>query len=101
MLKLVRGTLNSNTCVLYSVTQLHNKNTQICRCSTTVNGCCTSEEKWKQVIRFFIEYSTVAMLEERNEQSYARSVTNLSYQNSLHDRCRFLPLKLGFRVVAS
>ena len=29
--------------------------------------CCTSEEKWKQVERFFIEYGTIAMLEERTE----------------------------------
>ena len=30
------------------------------------------------------------MLEERTEQSYARSVTDLSYQNNLHGRCRLL-----------
>ena len=29
---------------------------------------CTSEENWKQVIRFFIEYGTVVRLEERTEQ---------------------------------
>ena len=87
--------------VYCTVTQQYDKSSQICRCSTTVIGCCTSGEKWKQVIRFFIEYGTVAMLEERTEQSYARSVTDLSYQNNLHGRCRFLPLKLGFGVVAS
>ena len=76
--------------VYCTVTQQYNKNYQICRCSTTVIGCCTSEEKWKQVIRFFIEYGTVAMLEERTEQCYARSVTDLSYKNNLHDRCKFL-----------
>ena len=31
---------------------------------------------WKQAIRFFIEYGTVARLGERTEQSYARSVTD-------------------------
>ena len=45
---------------------------------------------WKQAIRCFIEYGTVERLEERTEQSYARSVTDLSYQNNLHDRFRFL-----------
>ena len=29
--------------------------------------CCASEEKWKQVNRFFIEYGTIARLEERTE----------------------------------
>ena len=36
-------------------------------CSTVVIDCCTSGENWKQVIRFFIECSTVARLEERTE----------------------------------
>ena len=36
-------------------------------CSTVVIDCCTSREYWKQVIKFFIEYGTVARLEERTE----------------------------------
>ena len=32
-------------------------------CSTIVIDCCT----WKQAIRFFIEYGTIARLEERTE----------------------------------
>ena len=36
-------------------------------CNTVVVDCCTYGESWKQVIRFFIEYGTVARLEERAE----------------------------------
>ena len=36
-------------------------------CSTVVIDCCTSGESWKHVIIFFIEYGTVARLEERTE----------------------------------
>ena len=36
-------------------------------CSTVVIDCYTSEERWKQVNRFFIEYRTVARLEEQTE----------------------------------
>ena len=84
MLKLVPGIFYAGVCAWYiklkyneveihnfmyycTVTQQYNKNSQICRCSTTVIGCCTSEEKWKQVIRFFIEYGTVESLGERAE----------------------------------
>ena len=42
-------------------------NSHFCGCSTVVIDCCTSEEKWKPVNRFFIEYGTVARLEERTE----------------------------------
>ena len=35
--------------------------------NTVVIDCCTSGETWKQVIRFFIKYGTVARLEERGE----------------------------------
>ena len=73
-----------------TVLKQYNKNSHFCRCCSAVIGCCTSEEKWKEVIRFFIEYGTVAMLEKRTEQRCARSVTDLSYQNNLHDRCRLL-----------
>ena len=34
---------------------------------------------WKQAIRLFIEYGTVARLGERTEQSYARSVPDPIY----------------------
>ena len=96
MLEIVRGTLNSNTMKLRAKTNsifflyCSIANSHFCYCSTVVIQCCTSEEKWKQVMRFFIEYGTVAILEERTEQSYARSVTDLSYENNLHDRCRLL-----------
>ena len=46
-------------------------NSHFCGCSTLVIDCCTSEEKWKQVNRFFIEYGTVARLEERTEHRMA------------------------------
>ena len=34
---------------------------------------------WKQAIRFFIDYGTVARLGERSKQSYTRSVTDAIY----------------------
>ena len=37
------------------------------QCNTVVIDCCTSGESWNQVIRFFIEFGTVARLEERTE----------------------------------
>ena len=37
------------------------------RLQGVVIDCCTSGENWKQVIRFFIEYGTVARLGERTE----------------------------------
>ena len=37
------------------------------RIQDVVIDCCTSGENWKQVIGFFIEYSTVARLEEQTE----------------------------------
>ena len=42
-------------------------NFHFCGCSTVVIDCYASKEKWKQVNRFFIEYCTVAKLEERTE----------------------------------
>ena len=36
-------------------------------CNTVVIDSCTSGESWKQVIRLFINYGTVARLEERTE----------------------------------
>ena len=42
-------------------------NSKFCGCSTVVIEYCTSQEKWKQVNGFFIEYGTVVMLEERTE----------------------------------
>ena len=42
-------------------------NSYFCGCSTVVIDCCTSGERWKQIIRLFIEYGTVARLEERTE----------------------------------
>ena len=40
------------------------------RIQDVVIDCCTSEENWKQVIRFFTENSTVARLEEQTEHYY-------------------------------
>ena len=37
------------------------------RIQDVVIDCCTSGENWKQVIRFFIEYSTVVRPEEQTE----------------------------------
>ena len=70
MLKLVPGPLNAE------ISAWHNKfntmklklvNSHFCGCSTVVIDCCRCEEKWKKVRRFFIEYGTVARLEEQTE----------------------------------
>ena len=36
-------------------------------CNTVVIDCCTSGKRWKQVIRFFIEYGTKERLEEQTD----------------------------------
>ena len=66
-LKLKYNEVGIRNFVYCTVTQQYNKNSRIRRCSATVVGCCTSEEKWKQVIRFFIEYGIAESLGERAE----------------------------------
>ena len=44
-----------------------NKNSHFCRCCSAVNGCCMSEEKWKEASRFYHEYGTVESLGGRAE----------------------------------
>ena len=79
MLKLVSSTLNS----IQEVERSNFANSHFCgtvlqhsslvnfhfpsRIQGVVIDCYTSGESWKQVIRFFIEYGTVARLEERTE----------------------------------
>ena len=53
--------------IKFNTVKLKLANSHFCGCSTAVIECCTSEEKWEQVNRFFIEYGTVVRLEERTE----------------------------------
>ena len=52
--------------IKFNTIKLKLANSHFCGCSTVVVDCCTPGTSWKH-IRFFIEYGTVARLEERNE----------------------------------